>query len=44
MHTYLAMSGLAIEEGNEFNLQEVIPELNISKRSFKRLQNIISSY
>lgn len=44
MHTYLCLSGLSIEQNNEFKLEKVVPELNITERSFRHLQKVISSF
>ena len=44
MHTYLSISGLSIGEENEFNLIRIVPELNITERSFNHLKNVIASY
>lgn len=44
MHTYLGISGLSLEEKNEFDLKRIVPELNITEQSFKHLQRVISNY
>jgi len=44
MHTYLGLSGLSLEDGSELKLNKIVPELNITEKSFKHLQKIISLY